>query len=85
MKYKPVKKEVYRDTYFTTIVYEYRGHTYEVTYANSNQCACTPARIQHRYEQEKIDNMIDNPRHITQDDQTFDEQLDEIWEMMGWM
>ena len=27
-KYKAVKKEVYKDKYFTTIVYEYRGCNY---------------------------------------------------------
>lgn len=60
-KYKAVKKEVYRDKYFTTIVYEYRDHEYEVTYANGWQVCSTPAHIQHRSEQEKIDKLIDNP------------------------
>lgn len=81
-KEKAVKLETYRDKYFSTVVYEYRGCQYEVTYANSWNCCCTPAWIQHRDEQEKIDNMIDNPKTVVEED--FQQQLDEIWEMMGW-
>lgn len=77
--------ETYRDKYFTTIVYEYRGHTYEVTYANGWQVCCTPAWIQHRDEQAKIDDMIDNPGPVEEvEHKPFTEQMDEIWEMMGW-
>ena len=84
-KYKPVKKEVYRDKYFTAIVYEYRGSTYEVTYPNGHSVCCTPAWIQHRDEQEKIDNMIDNQQPvIKQEVKPIEEQMDELWEMMGW-
>ena len=84
-KYKPIKKETYRDKYFTAIVYEYRGNTYEVTYANGNSVCCTTAYIQHRDEQEKIDKMIDNPQPIIENEtKPFQEQMDEIWEMLGW-
>ena len=85
MAHKAIKKETFRDKYFTTIVYEYRGCTYEVTYANGCQVCCTPAWIQHRDEQAKIDDMIDNPKPLPKkSEKTFDEQMDEIWEMMGW-
>lgn len=50
---KVIKKEVFKDKYFTAIVYEYRGCTYEVTYANGWQVCCTPAWVQHRDEQAK--------------------------------
>ena len=85
MAHKAIKKETYRDKHFTTIVYEYRGCTYEVTYANGWQVCCTPAWIQHRDEQAKIDDMIDNPKPLPKkSEKTIDEQMDEIWEMMGW-
>lgn len=78
---KARKIETYRDKYFTAIVYEYRGHQYEVTYANGHQVCCSPAWIQHRDAQADIDKMIDNPNPISNDTKI---DLDEIWEMMGW-
>lgn len=81
---KAKKVETYRDKYFTTIVYEYRGMQYEVAYANGWQVCCTPAWIQHRDEQAKIDEMLDNPKPVEEDPQTIEEQLDEIWDLMGW-
>lgn len=81
---KAKKLETYRDKYFTTIVYEYRGHKYEVTYPNGWQVCCTPAWVQHRDEQEKIDKMLDNPKPVIANDKSFDDQLNEIWEMLDW-
>ena len=79
---KAKKLEVYRDKYFTCIVYEYRGHTYEVEYANGWQVCCTPAWIQHRDKQAEIDEMLDNPKpEIVQD---INQELDEIWNMFEW-
>lgn len=78
---KPKKVEAFHDKYFTTVVYEYRGCRYEVTYANGWQVCCTPARIQHRDAQAKIDEMLDNPKPVKKDESI---NLDEIWEMMGW-
>ena len=81
--YKPKKVESFRDKYSSTVVYEYRGHTYEVTYSNCWTYCCTPAWIQHRDEQARIDAIIDNPKQeIEQEIKSFD--LDEIWEMLGW-
>lgn len=57
---KPKKKAVYRDKYFTHIEYEYRGHTYEVEYANGINICCTPAYIQHREAQADIDKAIES-------------------------
>lgn len=79
---KAQKITTFRDAFFTTIEYEYRGCIYDVTYSNSWQACCTPAYIQHRDEQEKIDKMLDNPAPF--DGQSMEEQLDEIWGMMGW-
>ena len=82
---KAIKKEVYRDKHFTQIVYEYRGCEYEVEYANGWQVCCTPAWIQHRDKQAEIDEMLDNPRPvIAVEHKPIQEQMDEIWEMMGW-
>jgi hypothetical protein len=75
------KIETFRDKYFTTIVYEYRGCRYEVEYANGHQICCSPAWVQHRDEQEKIDKMLSNPKTETKAEQI---DLDEIWEMLGW-
>ena len=84
-KAKAKKVETYRDKYFTTIVYEYRGCTYEVTYANGWNVCCSPAWIQHRDAQEKIDNELDNPKPVEKvEHKSVEEQMDEIWEMMGW-
>ena len=80
-----IKKEVYKDKHFTTIVYEYRGCNYEVTYANGWQICCTPAWIQHRDAQAEIDKMLDNPMPVVKKEHVpFEKQMDEIWEMMGW-
>lgn len=82
---KAIKKEVFKDKYFTVIVYEYRGCTYEVTYANGWQVCCTPAWIQHRDAQAEIDKMLDNPKPAKPvEHKPIEEQMDEIWEMMGW-
>lgn len=78
---KAKKVETYRDKWFTAIVYEYRGYRYEVTYPNGSKVCCTPAWIQHRDEQEKIDKMLDNP-NVETENQSFTEQLDEIWDMI---
>lgn len=64
---KAEKIETYKDKWFTTIVYLYRGKTYEVTYPNGSSVCCTPAYIQHRDEQEKIDKLLDNPTEKKED------------------
>ena len=85
MKNKAKKVESFRDKYFTTVVYEYRGCQYEVTYANGWQVCCTPAWVQHRDKQSEIDDMLDNPKSVLEvEHKSFEQQMDEIWEMMGW-
>lgn len=83
---KAIKKEIFRDKYFTHITFEYRGCIYEVKYANGWNVCCTPAWIQHRDEQAKIDEMLDHPSPVDdkehkKEHKTFEEQMNEIWEM----
>lgn len=62
---KAKKIATFREQYFTTIEYEYRGHKYDVTYSNSWQACASPAWVQHRDEQAKIDKLIEmeeNPK-----------------------
>lgn len=82
---KAKKLNTYRDKYFTVIEYEYRGCTYEVEYANGWQVCCTPTWVQHRDEQAKIDEMLDNPKpFVRKESKPIMEQMDDIWKMMGW-
>jgi len=78
---KAKKVETFYGKYSNTVVYEYRGRTYEVEYANGWNYCCTPASVQHRDAQEKIDNALDNRK----DEGTanpFD--MDEVWNILGW-
>lgn len=79
-----MKIESYRDKYFSTVVYEYRGCKYEVTYSNGWQVCCTPAWIQHKDAQAEIDEMLDNPKQESNPEKTKNPSFDEIWEMLGW-
>ena len=86
MKYKAKRLCTMGTQYYWESEFEYRGHHYTVTYSNSfsafNQ---TPAHIQHREAQARIDEMLDNPKQEPPlKTKAFDEQLDEIWEMLGW-
>ena len=83
-QYKAKKICTYGTPYYWESEFEYRGHNYTVTYSSGfttfNQ---TPAYIQHREAQAKIDEMLDNPKQeIKQETKPFD--LDEIFEMLGW-
>lgn len=75
--------------YYWESDFEYRGQTYTVTYSSSfSAFKQTPAYIQHREAQARIDEMLDNPESVSEpvseSDQSFEEQLDEIWEMLAW-
>jgi hypothetical protein len=84
------KIATYRDKYFTTIEYEYRGHSYDVTYPNGWQVCCTPAHIQHRDAQERIDREIEREIELSKrpkiKQKSAQEVFDEWWDMMqnGW-
>lgn len=80
---KAKKIETFYDKWFNTVVYEYRGCKYEVTYANSYQCSCTPAWYQHKLAQKKIDNDLDNPKPIeTKQVETVEESLDRFFKYL---
>ena len=74
--------------YYWESDFEYRGQTYTVTYSSGfSAFKQTPAYIQHREAQARIDEMLDNPepvQSVSEIKQSFEEQLDEIWEMLGW-
>ena len=76
-------------SYYWESEFEYRGQTYTVTYSSGfSAFKQNPAYIQHREAQARIDEMIDNQKTvsepITDVKQSFNEQMDEIWEILGW-
>lgn len=68
--------------YSTVVEYEYRGKTYQVEYANNWTYCVTPASIQHRQAQEKIDAEILAESQPKKESKPLD--IDEIWALMGW-
>ena len=74
--------------YYWESEFEYRGHHYTVTYSSGfSAIKQPPAYIQHREAQARIDAMLDNPRSVSEqvsEIKSFEEQLDEIWDMLGW-
>ena len=85
MPHKAKKLETYYDKWSNTVVYEYRGCKYEVEYSNSYQYCYTPAWVQHKDAQEKIDEMIDHPKpEVEHTGPTVQEALDEFFDSMGW-
>ena len=74
--------------YYWESEFEYRGQTYTVTYSSGfSAFKQTPAYIQHREAQARIDEMLDNSKTVSEpvsEIKSFDEQIDEIWEMLGW-
>ena len=60
LKAKAIEK--YHSKYSTYIIYEYKGHKYEVEYANDMSYCVTPAHIQHQDAQEKIDKKIEQEK-----------------------
>lgn len=78
---KAKKVATYRDKYFTTIEYEYRGKRYDVSYPNDWSCLTSIAKVQHEDAQARIDKELDNPNINTKCKAV---DLDEIWALMGW-
>ena len=73
---KAKKIETYYGKYSNIVIYEYRGCRYEVEYANDFSYCCSPAWIQHKDAQEKIDKAIDNPPIVHECTETAQEALD---------
>lgn len=76
---KAKKVETFYGKYCSTVVYEYRGCTYEVEYANGWNYCCTPASVQHRDAQEKIDNALDNRNA---EGEAIPTDWDEVWNII---
>ena len=81
-KYKAKKVFTMRGYWSNIVTYEYRGRHYDVEYANSIHYCVTPAWVQHKDAQERINNELDAPK--VENTKTFTEQLDEVWELLGW-
>lgn len=78
---KAKKVETFYGKYSNIVVYEYRGCTYEVEYSNALNYCCSPAWVQHKSAQEKIDTALDNPKAESEVDPI---DWDEIWDLMEW-
>lgn len=57
--HKATKGDVIRNQHTTTIFYHYRGYTYDVEYSNNWSYCTTPADVQHRDAQARIDKLIE--------------------------
>ena len=67
----PTGSKTYNRQYSTFVEYEYRGHKYEVEYANDWTYCVTPAKVQHEEAQAAIDKMIDEedkPKEVRHED-----------------
>ena len=56
---KPKKVFTMYGKYSNVVTYQYRGSQYDVEYSNCFTYCCTPAYIQHRDAQAKIDKAIE--------------------------
>ena len=85
---KVKKVATFYDKYSNTVVYEYRGIQYDVEYPTCRSYCCTAPKVQHMDAQRKIDRMLERPQAAEAEQEetskTFEEQLDEIFEMLGW-
>lgn len=86
IKNKATKICTLRNEYYSTVIYEYRGHEYEVEYSNSWLVfKKKPAYLQHKEAQARIDQLIEKPSEKENDAHyDFDKEFDEIWELLGW-
>lgn len=75
---KAIKKETYYGKYSNTVVYEYRGRNYEVEYATCFTYCVTPAHIQHKDAQEKIDKIIEHEESETAGTSTYESVEDAL-------
>ncbi len=64
-----------------TVTYEYRGKQYDVEYANDYTYCVTPAKVQHKDAQERIDRIIEQESN-EQGKEAFN--ADEVFAILGW-
>lgn len=68
--------------YSNTVTYEYKGKQYNVEYAKDPTYCVTPAWVQHRDAQAKIDKMLNKVSNETEKAKVFD--ADEVFAILGW-
>lgn len=64
------------------VTYEYRGKQYDVEYANDYTYCVTPAHIQHKNAQAKIDKIIEQESKPKQPIEEFD--INAVFTLLGW-
>ena len=64
-----------------TVTYEYRGKQYDVEYANDYTYCVTPAKVQHKDAQERIDRIIEQESN-EHEKEAFN--ADEVFAILGW-
>ena len=79
-QHKATKIRTYHDKNMDHVEYEYRGRKYEVTYAKAWTMSITPAKVQHRDAQARIDAEIEAEKNKGRDAQ---EGLDLFFEYFG--
>lgn len=79
------KIEVNYGRHSNHVTYEYRGRRYEVEYASDYTYCVTPAWIQHRDAQERIDRQIEQEAHPREQryEDTTEYGLECFWESIG--
>ena len=81
MKAKFIGKVYDRCGKYVDLEYEYKGHTYFIRNHFSGNAMDESLYQQHKKEQERIDNLINNKTE-TKKEGSFD--FEEIWNMLGW-
>ena len=64
------------------VTYEYKGKQYDVEYATDYTYCVTPAHIQHKDAQAKIDKIIEQESKPEQPKEEFD--INAIYSLLGW-
>ena len=82
MKAKFIGKVYDRYGKYIDLEYEYKGHTYFIRNHFSGNAMDESLYQQHKEEQERIDNLINNKKTETKKEGSFD--FGEIWDMLGW-
>ena len=84
MKAKFIGKVYDRYGKYVDLEYEYKGHTYFIRNHFSGNAMDESLYQQHKKEQERIDNLINNKTE-TKKEGSFDFfDFEEIWNILGW-
>ena len=81
MKAKFIGKVYDRYGKYVDLEYEYKGHTYFIRNHFSGNAMDESLYQQHKKEQERIDNLINNKTETKKEGRC---NLEEIWNMLGW-